>query len=262
VKRYNTGNLDLGRLRVKYCSAAGNCVLPHGIAAIMIADFHICEFGAVIFDWDGVLVDSGKNYFRAYELALLEIGIQTTPREIYLREGEPTPQVMAALCADRGIAISPERIADLVIRRRNYDAAQGKRQFFPGVWQLVDRLRAAGKKFGMVTGSSRKSVELVLNPALEKHFDVVITADDVKRGKPDPESFLTAASKLQVASERCLVVENAPFGIQAAKSAGCRVIALCTTLSAADLQEADWIVRDHSELEHMFSISSQHIGSA
>src|SRR5262249_23081537 len=148
-------------LAVKCSAEPGTGVLRVRHCIDMTADLQIREFGAVIFDWDGVLVDSGKNYFRAYELALLEIGIQTTPREIYLREGEPTPQVIAALCADRGIAISPERIADLVIRRRAYDAAQGKREFFPGVWELVDRLRQANQKLGMVTGSSRKSVQLL-----------------------------------------------------------------------------------------------------
>lgn len=104
---------------------------------------------------------------------------------------------------------------------------------------------------GMVTGSSRQSVERVLTGDLRKAFDVMITADEVKRPKPDPQPFLIAARSLGLEPAKCLVVENAPFGIRAAKAAGCGVVGICTTLPSDDLQEADWVVQDHGELEDL-----------
>jgi beta-phosphoglucomutase-like phosphatase (HAD superfamily) len=101
----------------------------------------------------------------------------------------------------------------------------------------------------MVTGSSRRSLESVLTQEQSRWFDVIITADDVVRGKPAPDPFLSAAQALHAAPETCLVVENAPFGIQAASAAGCFVVALGTTLTKADLSQANRIVRDHAELE-------------
>ncbi len=215
----------------------------------------LAEVDAVIFDWDGVLVDSSRNYYRAYELVLGEVGISTTPREIYLREGQPTPQLIAALCAQHGIPVTEARIKELAQRRREYDVALGARCFFPGMWDLLNCLRKSGRKLALVTGSSRKSVQLVLVPEQEHFFDAVVTADDVRRPKPHPEPFRRAAEIMGVKPSGCVVIENAPFGVQAAKAAGCRVIAICTTLAAEDLCQADWIVKDHQELEALFAAS-------
>ena len=204
---------------------------------------------AVLFDWDGVLVDSSRNYFRAYQLVLEEIGVVTTPREIYLREGQPTPQVIAAICAERGITITDAHLSALVQRRREYDRALGPRSFYPGMLLLLQRLCQSQRKRAMVTGSSRKSVEAVLAAEEAKYFDAIITADDVTRAKPDPEPFLKGAEMLGVEPSRCMVVENAPFGVLAGKAAGCRVIAICTTLEAQDLSGAEWVVRNHEQLQ-------------
>lgn len=217
----------------------------------------LSDVAAVIFDWDGVLVDSGQNYYRAYELVLKELGITITPREIYLREGQPTPELIASLCAERGMTISDAEARQFAQRRREYDLALGQRAFFPGVWEFLDYLRGAGCKLAMVTGSSRKSVDLVLLPEQRRHFEAVVTADDVTRPKPDPQPFLLAARMMGVESSRCAVVENAPYGVRAARAAGCLVIAICTTLTAEDLCEADCVVADHRELESLFSAKLQ-----
>lgn len=211
------------------------------------------DIRAVVFDWDGVLVDSAQSYYLAYEWVLKQVGIDTTPREIYLREGQPTPDLISTLCAEHGIPITTEKINELVRLRRDYDMSLGKRRFFPGVSGLLTALRSAGCKLGMVTGSSRKSVNLLLAPDQQHVFDVVVTADDVTKPKPDPQPFLIAAERMQVDPQRCIVVENAPYGVRAAKAAGCRVIAICTTLEAADLDSADYVVRDHGELNSLLS---------
>jgi len=213
--------------------------------------FAFCEangFRALIFDWDGVVLDSGRAYYLGYERVLEEAGIATTQREIYLREGQPTGQLLAHLFAARRIPVSEPRIQAMVDRRRQYQSAIGC-EFFPGIGRLLSELRAAGYKLALVTGASRKSVELVLTKELERVLDVVITADDVRQPKPNPEPFRLAVEMSGLAPSECLVVENAPFGIEAAHGAECPVIAICTTLAAEDLKQADWIVPDHEALE-------------
>ncbi len=206
-------------------------------------------FAAVLWDWDGVLVDSGYNFYRAYEMVLRDGGIVTTPREIYLREGEPTARLLKVIFDQHHVPIDDAKIGELVVRRREYDAGLAERRLFPSVPRLVCRLRQAGCRVGMVTGSSRKSLERVLTEAQARWFDVIITADDALRGKPDPEPFLLATGALKIKPEQSIVIENAPFGIEAARAAGCAVAAICTTLPKADLDQANWIVNDHEELE-------------
>jgi beta-phosphoglucomutase len=215
------------------------------------------QFRAAVFDWDGVLVDSGANYYRAYEMVLRDAGVTTTPREVYLREGQPTHQVLTAILNERGIVPDEGKIKVLVERRREYDIALGERKFFPEIWDLVQRLRKTGYRVGMVTGSSRKSVKRVLTPDLEDSFDVVITADDVAHPKPDPQPFVLAAKALALLPVRCLVVENAPFGIHSARAARCAVVAICTTLPAEDLSQADWIVQNHDQFKALLSAIDQ-----
>jgi beta-phosphoglucomutase len=206
-------------------------------------------FIAVLWDWDGVLVDSGYNFYHAYEMVLRDEGILTNPREIYLREGEPTPRLLRAIFDRHNVPIDDARIKELVVRRREYDAGLAERKLFPSVPRLVRRLRNAACRMGVVTGSSRNSLERVLTQDQVPWFDAIITADDAVRGKPDPEPFLLAVRALKIEPEKCIVIENAPFGIEAARSAGCSVAALCTTLPEEDLRRANWIVKDHEELE-------------
>ena len=112
-ERYHTGygQTDLperraGRRLVHSMQEAGDTGSDLNIIRRAYA---LTDVGAAVFDWDGVLVDSSRNYYRAYGLVLEEIGITTTPREIYLREGQPTPQLIATLCAERGISLAEER---------------------------------------------------------------------------------------------------------------------------------------------------------
>ncbi len=151
----------------------------------------------MLWDWDGVLVDSGYNFYHAYEMVLRDEGIVTSPREIYLREGEPTPRLLKAIFDQHHVPIDDAKIRELVVRRREYDAGLAERKLFPSVPRLLHRLRQAGCRVGMVTGSSRKSLERVLTEAQARWFDVIITADDVLRGKPDPEPFLLADPRLK-----------------------------------------------------------------
>lgn len=214
------------------------------------------HFEAVIFDWDGVVVDSAADYYRAYEITLQRAGIITTPREVYLREGMTTEQVMTALFADRGLSLSEARARELAQQRRDVYSTIARHRFFPGVWEMIQDLREHGYRVALVTGSTRGTLRLALPAEREALFRAIVTGDSVTRPKPDPEPFLIAIRDMELAPAQCLVVENAPFGIESAHRAGCRVVAVCTTLEAEDLKDADWVVRDHAGLRRLLEAGS------
>lgn len=213
-------------------------------------------FQAVIFDWDGVIVDSCQASGEAYQRILRDLGVEIDQREIRLREGEPTRELITSLLSQRGASVTQDKLDTMVEHRREYDLGSGQRKFFPSIWDLIRRIQASGLRTAVVTGSSRASLNRFLGPDLASALNTVVSADDVVRSKPNPEPFLLAAEGLGYAPEQCLVVENAPFGIRAALQAGCRVVGLCTTLAPDDLQEAHWIVRDHPGLERLLSSST------
>ncbi|HET9399736.1 MAG TPA: HAD family phosphatase, partial [Candidatus Acidoferrales bacterium] len=156
------------------------------------------RFRALLFDWDGVLVDSGEDYYRAYELALEPEGLKLAPREVMLREGRKTSEVIAALYEDRGIALPSAKLDELVARRLGFYKKTARAIFFDGIWEMVEALRVAQYKLGIVTGSSRIHDVLPLSAEREKLFDTVVTADDIRRPKPDPEPFQVACGRIGI----------------------------------------------------------------
>ncbi len=208
-------------------------------------------FTATVFDWDGVVIDSAADYYRAYELTLQPRGVITTGREVYLLEGMTTEQVMTAVHASRGIAITEEQARELARIRREIYSEIARNQLFPGAGELIADLHTAGCKVGLVTGSTRATLDIGLSAELKRCFDAIVTGDIVTRPKPDPQPFTMALERMRVTPHECLVVENAPFGVQSGQRAGCRVVALCTTLEAEDLKGADWVIPGHPELRRV-----------
>lgn len=195
-------------------------------------------FEAVLFDMDGVIVDS----IPAHGLAWLHVfrlhGVELDPLLPRLREGEKAPESCARFCRQYGLPDDPESCARMVEEKRRYFRSLPQPGLMPG---FADTLRALGQRgvpAAVVTGSTRDNLEHLLEPALLAGFGAVVCAEDYGLGKPHPEPYLTAAAKLGRSSARCLVVENAPLGIRAARDAGCFVLALATTLPAEHLDEA------------------------
>lgn len=199
---------------------------------------------AALFDFDGVLVDSMGYHVRAWKEVFSEYGVEVNPREVLLREGSRSQGVAWGIVDDHKLDISPEVLQDLVQRKQQIYRANTCAAVQPGADRLLQTLKEAGLKLGLVTGSTADNVREVLSEDMLAQFDVIVTADDVQEGKPNPEPFLKAAGSLEVEPEHCLVIENAPLGIRAARAAGMWVIALTTTLGPVDLPNADEYVSD------------------
>jgi HAD superfamily hydrolase (TIGR01509 family) len=193
---------------------------------------------AVVFDMDGVLLDSGAHHRDAWRQLLAELGVE--PAADFWRRtiGRPAEEAVAHLL-DR--PVPPAEAAALARRKRAHYTRLATRGMLPvpGAPAFVGRLASEGVPRAVATSASRHDVETLLTAiGVRRHFEVVVTADDVRWGKPNPEVYLRAAAGLGLPPEGCLVFEDSVVGVHAARNAGMRVIGLTTAHSARELLAA------------------------
>lgn len=206
------------------------------------------SLAGVIFDMDGVLCDSEPFIYEAARRMFVETyGVNPTEEDFHPFVGAGEDRYIGGVAEKYGIRLDVKRD-----KARTYaiylEIIRGKLQELPGVGEFVRRCRERGLKIAVassadlvkVTGNLR---EIRLSP---ETFDAVVTGDDVRRKKPDPEIFLLAAARLGLPAAECLVVEDAPNGIRAGKAAGAACLGLTTKFDAATLREAgaDWTAPD------------------
>ncbi len=196
---------------------------------------------AVIFDVDGVLLQSMDRNAEAYQAALAPLGIRIMPEEVFVNEGRRSRELLDLLARDHGRPLSDAELDEATCRHRESLTAFGPMPRYPGVDALLRELHGRGLRLAMVTGNWRANA-MAPFADLATLFQVTVSAEDVTRTKPDPEAYLRALRELRVSPEEAVVVENAPLGIQAAKAAGLRVIAVTTTNPAESLRAADVVV--------------------
>ncbi|MFQ5865545.1 MAG: HAD family hydrolase [bacterium] len=203
---------------------------------------------AVLFDYDGVLVNSLPFHVKAWQNVLSAYNIKVKPDDVRLREGSRSIEIAREIFEDWNVNISEDALVKLVETKQRIYRDITKAKLEHGVEAFLDKLKRQGILLGLVTGSARLNVQAVLNSAVTGQFDIFISGDDVNEGKPSPEAYLKAAHELNVAPSQCLVIENAPLGIEAAKKAGMLVVGLTTTLDQSHLDGADFIAQDLMEL--------------
>jgi beta-phosphoglucomutase len=181
---------------------------------------------AVIWDMDGTLVDTAELHFQAWIALARELDKPFTRADFAATFGWRNPEIIPKLF---GAHYTAREIQELGDRKENLYRAQAQRgvELLPGVRPLLEGLQAAGFKQALGSSAPRANLELILAlTATSAFFQAVIAMEDTERGKPDPEVFLRAAAKLAVSPERCLVIEDAPAGIKAARAGGMRAIAV------------------------------------
>ena len=205
------------------------------------------EYG-VIFDVDGVLVDTGPFHFESWVKMANEIGKKFTKKFFDLTFGQQSVPITRKLVGSKVEQHLVEKWASL--KEQYYrEMVKDKLEPLPGVLNLIKDLK--NKNFKLAIGSSGppENVELVVRTLnLTQYFDVIITAAEVEKGKPEPDIFLIAAKKLKLNPKNCIVIEDAPVGIEAAKRANMPVIALRITHCNVDLLDANLIVSDLSSV--------------
>lgn len=202
---------------------------------------------AIIFDMDGVLVDSMPYQADAWKKAFATEGITINRNDIYELEGSNHRQIVDIIYRRFGRSPTEEDIQELHRRKKDIYNQIERAIPFEGMVELLKSLKSR-YKLAVVSGSDRKTVHKTINTFFSNTFDVIVDGEDTDKGKPSPLPYLIAIEKLEIPKEHCLVVENAPLGVRAAKNAGLRCIAIPTYLDREQLKEADVIVDSHKEL--------------
>ena len=192
------------------------------------------SYAAFLFDMDGTLLDSAAVVRRVWAAWATKHGVHV-PTLLAAMHGVRAEDTVRRF-AGEGLDI-PAEIE--WIHEAELGDVDGLVPM-EGIGELLARLRE--EEWAVVTSATLQLATVRIRAARLPMPRVIVTADDVSRGKPDPEGFLIAAQRLDLAAERCVVIEDAPAGIEAARAAGMRAIAVTTTRPAADLAAADLVV--------------------
>lgn len=206
-------------------------------------------FSAVIFDMDGVIVDSEPLHERAFLDIFAEMGYGAN-HDINFTEYYGKSD--RALWLDFMAKHQPPQPLDELLgwkQGRFLQILKERRPIFPGMAGLLDKL-SGRYKLGLASGSLHAVIDVVLEMGdLRRFFPVIVSVQDVAHGKPAPDVFLRVADLLGVHAEACCVIEDSAAGVQAARSAGMTVIAITNTLPADGLADADHVVATYEEIE-------------
>lgn len=208
-------------------------------------------YSAVIFDMDGVIVDSEPLHERAFHEIFTELGYGD-------RHGIHFPDYYGR--SDQAVWLDfigqhrpPQPLAELTRLKQDrfLDLLRAAQPVFPAIPGLVADL-AKRVRVGLASGSNRTVIEHVLDmEGLRPHFGATVSAQEVPRGKPAPDVFLRAAELLGIAPAECVVIEDAVAGVTAARAAGMQVIAITNSVGADRLQAADAVVSDYAAIRQL-----------
>lgn len=204
---------------------------------------------AILFDFDGVLVNSIPSHGKAWRWIMRQLDIEVDEFVAPLTEGlhsyEIAHLIFDAANAAKCKAIPDDELQRLIDRKRAYyREIVGDVHLSEEVIALMHDLRKKGYLLALVTSTSRENLQHVIPPEKQSIFDIVLDATHVTRSKPDPEPYAKAIELLKLKPEECIVVENAVFGIRSARAAGAWCIAVTSTLPEKYLAEAHLVINN------------------
>ncbi len=198
---------------------------------------------ALIFDLDGLLIDSEPTWFVVEGSFLAELGHTWTREDADSCMGQGTPNTLRIWQQRFGVKVDIARDTELIVDRMIARASEMPLK--PGARELVSSARAAGLRLAVASSSPRRLIEAVLRATkLDRSMDAVVSGQEVPRGKPAPDVFLRAAELLGVEPAACVVLEDALAGVKAARAANMRVLAVPTVAADAIAPLATWVMSD------------------
>ena len=201
----------------------------------------------ILFDFDGVVVKSMEQHFEAWKSAFAEKYVHITSDEFFVMEGQGIDTISQIIGENHGL--NKDLVNEVKERKVNYYNQYMTIEFYDYFLDMLDSLKNSGIPMGIVSGGTRDRVNKIINKYFNNAFSCIVTSDDCERGKPHPDPFLFGARLLEKNPETCIVVENAPLGIQGAKEAGMTVIAITSTLSKKYLEQADYVFNNFRDVE-------------
>jgi beta-phosphoglucomutase len=202
----------------------------------------------VIFDMDGVLVDSADAHWRSWQVLGQRNGVQVREKHFSQTFGRQNRDIIPIFF---GYVASSEALRLAEAKEEIYrDLIRERPPLVPGAGELIRNLHSTGARLAIGSSGPRANIELVVSAlGVGSCFDALICAEDVTRGKPDPQVFLLSASRIGLPPARCVVVEDAPSGVAAAKAAGAKCAAVMMHHDRAALADADHVVERLADLK-------------
>ena len=202
----------------------------------------------VLFDMDGVLVDSEEFIRNAAISMFKELGLETKPEDFFEFIGAGENRFLGGVAEKYSFPINIT-----AVKERTYEIylelIKGKLGTLPGVTSFIEKCRKRGLKIALATSADRTKMDanLVEMGMTEDSFDAVVNGLDVEHKKPSPDIYIRAAELIGLIPSECLVVEDAVNGVEAAKSAGAKCLGITTSFSEAELSGADWFAENLAE---------------
>jgi beta-phosphoglucomutase len=196
----------------------------------------------VLFDMDGVLVDSEMFICESAILMFGEMGLKVSPDDFKPFVGMGENSYIGGVAEKYGLNVDIEKV-----KARTYQIyktiIKGKLAPLPGVREFIDKCRGMGLKLAIATSADLIKMEANLNETglLSNLFDATVNGLEVENKKPHPDIYLKASAKIGLKPEECLVVEDALSGVKSAIAAGCRCLAVSSSFDKSRLRDADWV---------------------
>jgi HAD superfamily hydrolase (TIGR01509 family) len=209
------------------------------------------KFAAVIFDMDGVIVDSEPLHQKAFETLFEELGKKHDHGIVFHDYYGRSDKILLKDFIERHKL--PLELEDLTQRKLKYflQYLRERRPVFKELHALVPEL-ARHYKLAVASSNFRHIIDVVMEiSGLRSHFNVIVGYEDIRFTKPDPEIYFTAAKRLGVRPSQCCVIEDAALGVQAAKMAGMTCIGLTTSLPAEKLARADFVAKNYDDIRRL-----------
>ncbi len=207
--------------------------------------------GAFIFDMDGVLVDSEPHHIILEKRLFNDLGIDISDEEHLSYMGKPADRLWSEIKQNKGLKNSLKELTE----KHREAAGRYFEEFYKmepeeGLVDLLEELKRKNLPLAVASSSTKNIIDVILQKTgLKPYFDVVVSAEDVEKGKPAPDIFLRAAELLGVKPEKCVVIEDSQNGIKAAKASGMFCVAYTgTTGEEADTGNADMVVNNFKKL--------------
>jgi beta-phosphoglucomutase len=197
---------------------------------------------AVLFDLDGVLLDSMPYHVKAWQDIFKPYQVNIQPQDIYSREGTRSADLAKKLTLQYQLDLSEDELNELIKNKSKRYNEITKAGIMAGAEDLIKELKKRSVFKAIVTSTFRENLMRVMPQHIIQHFDVIITGGDVSNGKPHPEPYLKAAEKLGVYPSECVVIENARIGVESAKAAEMFCVGVTSTQTKDQLCNADLIV--------------------
>lgn len=212
---------------------------------------NLSNFDAVIFDMDGVLVNSEPFYVEVEQTNFRQLGLEISEKEHQTYQGTATDQMWQLIKKRHGVEQPVEELVEMTNNMVTpYFSSLEKIEPMPGVEGFIKKLKEKEMPLALASSSYPDLIDVILQKTrLKKYFEVVVDSRMAGAGKPEPDIFQLAANKLGVSPEKCVVIEDSSNGIKAAKAAGMYCIAFAGPGSELQNQsQADLIVGDFGEL--------------